>query len=55
MLQGLAPIGTDGYPVELHHPGGINVPIEFMDILTRTNHRLGGNYRLNHPFLFKVK
>ena len=47
MQKGSAPIGEDGYPMELHHvnrtPEGGVVP------MTRTDHRLGDNYKLNHP------
>lgn len=47
MAKGKAPIGSDGHPMELHHvdrtqDGGL-VP------LTRTDHRLGENYKKNHP------
>lgn len=52
MKAGLAPIGKDGFPVELHHPDGVDVPLEQMKIMTRTEHRLGDNYRNNHPWLF---
>jgi RHS repeat-associated protein len=46
MAQGKPPIGTDGHPVELHHTdqttnGGTQE-------MTRTDHRLGGNYVANH-------
>jgi RHS repeat-associated protein len=52
MEQGKAPIGNDGYPMELHHDpplsqGGNNDP-ENLVPMTRTEHRLGGNYGLNH-------
>ena len=47
MKQGKAPIGPDGYPMELHHvnrtPEGGTKP------MTRTDHRLGPNYKKNHP------
>lgn len=52
MKRGRAPIGRDGFPTELHHPTGEVVPLNEMDILTRTEHRLGENYKLNHPFIF---
>lgn len=44
--------GSDGYPIELHHDpplsaGGTNDPSRLIP-MTRTNPRLGGNYRLNH-------
>jgi RHS repeat-associated protein len=47
MNKGRAPIGSDGNPMELHHidrtpEGGIKP-------MTRTDHRLGENYKLNHP------
>ncbi len=53
MKQGKPPIGEDGYPVELHHDpplsqGGTNDPATLTP-MTRTEHRLGGNYRRNHP------
>ena len=47
MNGGKPPIGSDGYPVELHHvdrtPDGGVTP------MTRTDHRLGDNYKINHP------
>ena len=47
MRKGKPPIGSDGHPMELHHaartPDGPLVP------MTRTDHRLGENYRKNHP------
>ena len=53
MKEGKAPIGSDGYPMELHHRvpldnGGTN-DFSNLDIMTRTDHRLGPNYRINHP------
>lgn len=53
MQAGKAPIGDDGFPMEIHHriplsKGGANDPDNFI-FLTRTAHRLGENYRLNHP------
>jgi hypothetical protein len=53
MQQGKAPIGEDGFPMEIHHQiplsqGGTNDPSNFV-FLTRTDHRLGENYLLNHP------
>lgn len=50
---GKAPIGDDGFPVELHHKvplsrGGTN-DFSNLEPLTRTGHRLGGNFRRNHP------
>jgi len=47
MKQGKAPIGSDGHSIELHHiertPQGGTKP------MTRTDHRLGQNYKKNHP------
>ena len=53
MRAGQAPIGPDGFPLELHHKnplnkGGTN-DISNLEILSRTDHRLGENYRRNHP------
>ena len=47
MALGKPPIGSDGHPMELHHvnqtqDGGLKP-------LTRTDHRLGENYKKNHP------
>ena len=47
MEKGKAPIGADGHPMELHHKdrtmeGGLQP-------MTRTEHRLGENYKKNHP------
>jgi hypothetical protein len=46
MKRGRAPIGPDGFPMELHHvdrtPEGELLP------MSRTDHRLGGNYKKNH-------
>jgi len=55
MKQGLAPIGPDGFPMEIHHraplaEGGANL-FENFEFLSRTDHRLGRNYKLNHPNL----
>jgi RHS repeat-associated protein len=47
MKQGNAPTGTDGKPVELHHEGQKpNGPVKEM---TRTEHRVGENFKKNHP------
>lgn len=51
--QGQAPIGDDGYPMEIHHKqllseGGSNITDNF-DFLTRSGHRLGENFSKNHP------
>jgi hypothetical protein len=47
MREGKPPIGTDGHPKELHHTdrtmGGS------LQERTRTDHRLGENFRKNHP------
>jgi len=55
MRKGLAPLGNDGFPMEIHHriplaEGGSNVMSNF-EFLTRTLHRLGENYKINHPNL----
>jgi hypothetical protein len=55
MKQGKPPIGSDGFPMELHHQvplaeGGTNA-FENLVPMTRTEHRLGLNYKLNHPNL----
>jgi hypothetical protein len=52
-MKGKAPIGSDGYPMELHHKvmlarGGSN-DIDNLIAMTRTDHRLGANYAKNHP------
>jgi RHS repeat-associated protein len=45
--RGRAPIGNDGQPVELHHPGQQHgAPL---DEMTQTEHRRGGNFKRNHP------
>jgi hypothetical protein len=44
--RGLAPIGEDGYPVELHHPEQLESDV--LDEMTRTDHRLGDNFAKNH-------
>lgn len=53
LRKGNAPTGSDGYPIELHHKtplkrGGSN-DVPNLEEMTRTRHRLGGNYRRNHP------
>lgn len=53
MRAGRAPIGGDGFPMELHHPGGN--PNATLLPMTRTEHRLGDNYMKNHPWMFEVK
>ena len=55
MNNGQAPIGEDGFPMEIHHrtplaEGGENSMDNF-DFMTRTDHRLGPNYKGNHPNL----
>lgn len=53
MQNGDPPIGGDGFPMELHH----KLPIEWwgtndpsnLEPMSRTDHRLGENYRKNHP------
>ncbi|MCW5833510.1 MAG: VCBS repeat-containing protein [Labilithrix sp.] len=55
MQQGKAPIGIDGFPMELHHKtplaeGGTNA-FDNLTPLTRTAHRLGPNFKRNHPNL----
>ncbi len=49
MGTGRAPIGSDGYPMELHHVN--RTPEGGLKPMTRTEHRLGENYRKNHPDL----
>ena len=55
MKKGLAPLGDDGFSMEIHHlvplaEGGTNAMSNFQ-FLTRTLHRLGLNYKINHPNL----
>ncbi|WP_435248879.1 HNH/ENDO VII family nuclease [Vibrio sp. nBUS_14] len=45
--KGNAPIGNDGHPVELHHRN--QKPDGPLDEMTRTDHRLGDNFKKNHP------
>ena len=47
MKKGKAPTGSDGHPIELHHDGGN--PDSPLVPMTRTEHRLDGNYKVNHP------
>lgn len=47
MKSGRAPIGPDGFPMELHHVDG--TPEGGVVPKSRTDHRLGPNYKLNHP------
>ena len=43
----LSPTGSDGFSMELHHPPG--APPYVVEEMTRTKHRLGRNFRKNHP------
>jgi RHS repeat-associated protein len=45
--RGDAPIGIDGHPIEIHHVG--QEPYGEAEEMTRTDHRLGPNYKTNHP------
>ncbi len=47
MKDGRAPIGPDGYPIELHHVD--RTPEGGVTPMSRTDHRLGDNYKKNHP------
>jgi hypothetical protein len=49
MQDGKPPIGSDGFPMELHHVEG--TPTGGLKPMTRTDHRLGNNYQQNHPWL----
>ena len=49
MEQGKAQMGSDGYPMELHHMDG--TPTGGLKPMTRTEHRLGENYLKNHPWV----
>ena len=44
--RGNAPIGNDGHSVELHHRN--QNPNGPLDEMTRTDHRLGDNFKKNH-------
>ena len=53
MRAGKAPLGKDGYSMEWHHQnpierGGAN-DWSNLRAMTRTEHRFGSNYLLNHP------
>lgn len=50
MAQGKAPIGTDGYSVQLHHRVGKAVDIYDFYEITRTAHY--SNFKSLHPWLF---
>lgn len=47
MEKGRAPTGKDGYPIELHHVD--QTPSGGVKPMSRTDHRLGENYKKNHP------
>ncbi|NNM88460.1 MAG: hypothetical protein HKL95_08065 [Phycisphaerae bacterium] len=47
MKQGRAPLGPDGKLVELHHVD--RTPEGGVKPMSRTDHRLGGNHKKNHP------
>ena len=53
MRAGKAPSGADGFPLELHHKDPLNKTgtndISNLEILSRSDHRLGDTYRRNHP------
>jgi len=53
MKRGSAPLDGTGHPYELHHPSGS--PTDNLVPMTREQHRLGENYKLNHPWLFEGK
>ncbi len=44
--RGSAPIGEDGHPMELHHAD--QTQGSDLDEMTRTDHRLGDNFKKNH-------
>ena len=53
MKEGRAPKGSDGEPMEVHHKtplseGGQNA-FDNYQFMTRTEHRIGENFRKNHP------
>jgi hypothetical protein len=47
MKKGRAPTGPDGHPMELHHTD--QTPEGGLEAKSRTDHRLGENYKKNHP------
>jgi hypothetical protein len=47
MEKGHAPTGPDGHPMELHHVD--RTPEGGVKSMSRTDHRLGENYKKNHP------
>lgn len=57
VASGRAPLGSDNHPMEIHHrkplsQGGTN-KFDNLVFMTRTDHRLGDNFRKNHPELFR--
>ena len=55
MRRGDAPVGSDGHPMEIHHKrplseGGANTWDNF-EFGTRSDHRIGPNFKKNHPNL----
>jgi cell wall assembly regulator SMI1 len=58
MKIGLAPIGSDGYVMEIHH----RVPLaevgentfDNFEFITRSDHRLGSNYKRNTQIYYEV-
>ena len=51
MLRGKAPIGTDGYSVQLHHYRGISNDFYAYGEILRSEHT--SFYKMLHPWLFK--
>ena len=47
MEKGKAPKGSDGYSMELHHKD--RTMTSELEPMTRTDHRLGANFKKNHP------
>jgi RHS repeat-associated protein len=47
MQKGRPPLGPDGFPMELHHSD--QTPQGGLEAKSRTDHRLGENYKKNHP------
>ncbi len=47
LQKGRAPTGPDGHPMELHHVD--RTPEGGLQPMSRTDHRLGENYKKNHP------
>jgi len=47
LQKGRAPKGPDGHPMELHHVD--RTPEGGLQPMSRTEHRLGKNYKKNHP------